>query len=315
MHIIFVHVTHRILKNKLDATECISFISDLDASTPFSANNFNLLVRALLPFLHTEDGTVAGRILVESSSESHTYSPPVESFLNTLVSQLSVLPRSISVVVPSMDSVFDSACALVDIYGSCLFSISFKSAIVPLNNPGYPHHHHHGRSSYKVFLDVQVGSEKPSTHVIFSSIAALPSTLKVSMILDKLGIFVFVESQPICRIDSSIDLFSFSKFICSDSINLNVQHNKESIGSIPVPNWLILFLKTKLQQPALDSSPVVESSVSTTLADRLSFIIDKLLPGNQNVNFSSILHHAVLSEMVHIFFVIKCSYICVIISR
>jgi hypothetical protein len=307
MQIIFLSVTHRILKNKLDATECISFISDLDVSTPFSADYFNELARALLPFLQTDDGTVAARILVESNSESHIYSPHVESFFNASMLQLSTSPRHISCLVPLLDSVFDSACALVDIYGSCLASLSFKSATVHLNVPGYPHHFHHGRSGYKVFVEVQVGSEKPSSHVIYSNIATLPSTLKVSMIMDKQGIFVFVESQPICVISASIDLASFSRFLCSDSMNLKVQHDNAFFGAVPFPNWLLLHLKAKLLQPAVDSSPTFGSSVSTNLADRLSCVMEKLLPVNQSVNWSSILHLAVLSELVYI---CCCQFFC-----
>jgi hypothetical protein len=78
-----------------------------------------------------------------------------------------------------------------------------------------------------------------------------------------------------------------------------VQHDKPSPSSAPFPKWLILFLKAKLHQLALDSS-ISGSSSSTALAQRLSMVADKVLPANQNVVWSSKLQHAMLAELVRI---------------
>jgi hypothetical protein len=297
MYTIFLCVAHSMLKSKLDATECISFISDLDTSIPIPADYMDALARALLPFFQSDDGTVAARILVESNSESLSCSAHVGTFFSALMLQQSSSPHHIggSVSISIDDFGVQNSCALVDIYGSCLACLEFKSSRSPQIN----YHHHHASYGYNVSVEVRVGREKPSTHVIFSDIGQPPESLSVSLIIDKQGIFVFVDSVPICVINSCVDALSCSKVLCSGTVSFKVQHDKPSISSAPFPKWLILFLKAKLHQLALDSS-ISGSSSSTALAQRLSVVVDKVLPVNQNVVWSSKLQHAMLAELVRI---------------
>jgi hypothetical protein len=285
------------LKIKLDATECISFISDLDASIPLPSDYMDALARALLPFFQSDDGTVAARILVESNSESLSCSAHVETFFSALMLQLSSSPHHIvgSVSMSNVDFGVQNSCAFVDMYGSCLACLEFKSC--RSSQPNY--HHHHASYGYNVTVEVRVGREKPSTHVIFSDIGQPPQSLSVSLIIDKQGIFVFVDSVPICVINASVDALSCSRVLCSDTVAFKVQYDKPSPSSAPFPKWLTLFLKAKLHQLPLDSS-LSGSSLSTTLAQRLSLVVDQVLPANQNVVWSSKLQHAMLAELVNI---------------
>jgi hypothetical protein len=66
-----------------------------------------------------------------------------------------------------------------------------------------------------------------------------------------------------------------------------------------------LFLGSKLQQQALDSSPISGSSVRTILkyTERVSLLLDKMSPSNRSVGWSSLLQHTLLAELVskHLF--------------
>lgn len=276
---IFLPVCHRLLRIKLDATECVSFISDLDASIPLSSEYFNSIARALLPFMETEEGTLATRILMESTSSIH-----IESFFNALVLQLSSLPHGISGSVPVQ---LGSECALVDLCGSHLASIQFKNSrsIQP----------HHGGSTQRVFIEVQLGSAKPSTHVIFNSIGRLPPSLNMSISWDKQGLFVFVDSVPVCIINATMDNLIFSKVVSSVPITYNANNFKSSFGV--APDWMVMFLKSKLQQSALESTPITESPISSILkySERLSILAEKTFPA---VTWSSFLQRAIISELV-----------------
>jgi hypothetical protein len=276
---IFLPVCHRLLRIKLDATECVSFISDLDASIPLSSEYFNSIARALLPFMETEEGTLATRILMESTSSIH-----IESFFNALVLQLSSLPHGISGSVPVQ---LGSECALADLCGSHLASIQFKNSrsIQP----------HHGGSTQRVFIEVQLGSAKPSTHVIFNSIGRLPPSLNMSISWDKQGLFVFVDSVPVCIINATMDNLIFSKVVCSVPIRYNSNNFKSSFGG--APDWMVMFLKSKLQQSALESTPITESPISSILkySERLSILAEKTFPA---VTWSSFLQRAIISELV-----------------
>lgn len=275
---IFLPVCHRLLRIKLDATECVSFILDLDASISLSSEYFSSIARALLPFMETEEGTLATRILVESTSNIH-----IESFFNALVLQRSSLPYGISGSVPvQLGSVGDSECAMVDLCGSHLASIQFKSSSTA----------QYGHPTHRVFVEVQLGSAKPSTHVVFNNIGRLPPSLNMSVSWDKQGMFVFVESVPVCIINASMDNVIFSKFVCSVPISFNADHSKSSFGA--APDWMVIFLKSKLQ---LESSPITGSSICTILkySERVSLLAEKTFPA---LRWSSFLQRAMISELV-----------------
>ena len=169
-------MAHRLLKIKVDAMECISFISDLNASVSLSTEYLNMLARILLPFFQTDEGTIAARVLLESKPKSSTCPSHIEAFFSSLVLQLCSLPQHISGSISLADVAADSECALVDTYGFRVASLAFKSKPAP----SYDHRFGHRGYFYTISLEVQVGSEKPSTYVIHNSIASLPSSLKVS---------------------------------------------------------------------------------------------------------------------------------------
>ena len=276
--------------------ECISFISDLNASVSPSTEYLNTLARILLPFFQTEEGTIAARVLLESKPESRTCPSHIEAFFSSLVLQLCSLPQHISGSISLADAAADSECALVDTYGFRVASLAFKSKPAP----SYDHRFSHLGYFYTISLEVQVGSEKPSTYVIHNSIASLPSSLKVSLSLEQHGVFVFVDSVPICIINATSAMIAFSKFVCSIPINFNVQRDKASSSTAPIPQWLRLFFRSKLHQQALDSSPVSGHSVSTILkcTERISVLLDKMAASNRSAGWSSSLHHTLLAELV-----------------
>ena len=297
---IFVPVAHRLLKIRLDAMECISFLSDLDSSVSLSTEYLNLLARILLPFFQTDEGMIAARVLLESKPESNTCPAHVEAFFSGLMLQLSSLPQHISGSFSPADVTADSECALVDIFGCRVASLAFNSKPALSFDPRFGH-----RNCHTISVEVQVGSEKPITHIIHSSIAALPSSLRVSLSFEQRGVFVFVDSVPICIISVSNCMLNFSKFVCSVPLSFSVQHDKISSGTAPLPHWLRLFLGSKLQQQALDSSPISGSSVRAILkyTERVSLLLDKMSPSNCSVGWSSLLQHTLLAELVskHLF--------------
>jgi hypothetical protein len=117
----------------------------------------------------------------------------------------------------------------------------------------------------------------------------------VSVSWDKQGMFVFVESVPVCIINASMDNVIFSKFVCSVPISFNADHSKSSFGV--APDWMVIFLKSKLQQSALESSPVTGSSICTILkySERVSLLAEKTFPA---LRWSSFLQRAMISELV-----------------
>jgi hypothetical protein len=297
---IFLPVVRRLLKMKLDATECVSFLSDLDTTVPFPADYLNILARTLLPFMQTDEGTVVTRILLDSSVELSS-SPFYESFFNALMLQLSTTPQRISGSIPFVQDQFsasESECVLVDVYGSRLACLVFKSS--RLHSPHHPHHFGSVGYSFKVIVEVQVGNEKPSSHVIFNNITQLPSSLNVSLILEAHGIFVFVESVPVCAMNASIDLVTFSKVVCSASSNFKVHSDKSHPGISLIPEWMRLYFRSRLNQLALESSPISRSPMSAImmLTQRVSLLADKLLPVNCSMGSSTTLVHAMLADQV-----------------
>jgi hypothetical protein len=303
---IFIPVVRRLLKIKLDAIECVSFLSDLDTSVPFPTFYLNILARTLLPFMQTDEGTVVARILLDSSVESSSRLFH-ESFFNALMLQLSTTPQRISGSIPFLQEQFsasESECVLVDVYGSRLAGLVFKSSRL-----SHPHHYHHGGfggtggyGNFKVFVEVQVGNDKPSTHVIFNNITQLPSSLNVSLILEKHGIFAFVESVPICVMNASIDLVTFSKVVCSVPSNFKVHNDKALSGIDLIPEWMRLYFRSRLNQLALVSNPISQSPMSAImmLSQRVSLLADQLLPANCIAGSSSNLFRAMLAEQVNI---------------
>jgi hypothetical protein len=297
---IFLPVVRRLLKMKLDATECVSLLSDLDTTVPFSADYLNILARTLLPFMQTDEGTVVTRILLDSSVDLSS-SPFYESFFNALMLQLSTTPQRISGSIPfvqDQSSASESECVLVDVYGSRLACLVFKSSRV--HSPHHPHHFGGVGYSFKVIVEVQVGNEKPSSHVIFNNITQLPSSLNVSLILEAHGIFVFVESVPVCAMNASIDLVTFSKVVCSASSNFKVHSDKSHPGISLIPEWMRLYFRSRLNQLALESSPISRSPMSAImmLTQRVSLLADKLLPVNCSMGSSTTLVHAMLADQV-----------------
>ena len=295
---IFVPVAHQLLKIRLDAMECISFLSDLDSSVSLSTEYLNLLARILLPFFQTDEGMIAARVLLESKPESNTCPAHVEAFFSGLMLQLSSLPQHISGSFSPADVTADSECVFVDIFGCRVASLVFSSKLASSFEQRFGGHR---ANSYTISVEVQVGSEKPITHIIHSSIAALPSSLRVSLSFEQRGVFVFVDSVPICIISVSNCMLNFSKLVCSVPLSFSVQHDKISSGTAPLPHWLRLFLGSKLQQQALDSSPISGSSVRTILkyTERVSLLLDKMSPSNRSVGWSSLLQHTLLAELVN----------------
>lgn len=295
---IFLPVCHRILNAILDATECVSFISDLDTSTPLSAEYFNSIACTLLHFMQTDEGAVAARILMESTSNKH-----VESFFSALVLQLSSLPYRIKGSI-SLNS-DDSGIAMLDSHGSHLANLVFKTCADNAFAPAYAFNQYQSSKYSKVCVEVQQGNSKPSTHVVFSSISPAPSSLNFSLSLEKQGIVLVVESVPVCLIKTSINLLRFSKFVCSVPSSCTVEHDSSYFGSTRFPDWLTLFVRSRLHQCAQDFSPVSGPSVSTILkySEMVSVFAENMLPARNVGKRSSFFQRAIMNELVIIIWI------------
>jgi hypothetical protein len=305
---IFLPVCHRLLDIKLDATECVSFVSDVDDSIPLTTEYFSSAARALLPFMQTDEGIVAARILMESSSSNQ-----VELFFNALTLQLSTRPRRISGSI-SLNTNGHSECALVDLHGTYLASFTFKCHSDHSNAQAHRHQLPHSSASiHKVCVDVQLGTSKPSTHVIFSGLSNLPSSLNFSLFLENQVIILIVEAVPICFVDASIDMLRFSKFLCSVPSSCKVHHDHSYLNAAQVPDWLRLFLKTRVQQVSQECSPVAGSLLSAVLKnlERVSVFAEKILPANCGEDWSSVLQRTMLSELVRIVLCAWTSFWCI----
>jgi hypothetical protein len=291
-HGILLPICHRLLDVSLDASECVSLISDLDSSIPLISQHINPVACALLPFMQTDEGSVAARILMESKSNTN-----VESFFSALMLQLSSRPHRISGSI-SLDSGRHSECALVDLHGTHLVCFTFKCRPDHSTAPVFPYQQYHISSNQKVFVEVQIGSSKPIKHIIFSSISNPPS-LNFSLSIEQQGIFLLVESVPICLINTSIDMLNFSKFVCSVPSTCKVEHGQSYFDSTQTPHWLSLFLKSKFNQSAQECSPVTGSSLNIILNhfERMSLFAKQMLPTNTG-DWSPFLQRAMITELV-----------------
>jgi hypothetical protein len=295
LHGIFVPVAHRFLNAKLNAMECVSFIADLD-SLSLSPENFTIVASALLPFFQTDEGTVAARVLLESNSQLNARPAHVEDFFSCLMLQLFSLPKCIDISVSTMtlaDVGGDSDCVLIDAFGGCIASFSFKNKSgSPLLNYG----------NYRTLsVEVRVGKEKPSSHVVYSGTAAHFPPLECSLKFEQQGVCVVVNSVPICFVSASCGALASFKLVCSKSISVKLQeHDGASSSSCALPGWLRYFFKSKLHQQSEDSSPLGGFSLGTILkcSERVSRLLDKVLPSKHIMGLSSWLNHSLLTELV-----------------